>query len=183
MADGNWFDVIYKLNSIFSTRFAAVCARGYHFMYGVSYIYNIYIYVYIHTQFWPSTSNCQRESETFISHYTIPQSCSLIHASFLFFFSFFFHAWTSCTADYAASSVPALVTMCTIFVFTEALRSLWQSALQFQSLSWFSDIMDNGSSLRGFVLILKLYTSVFGAIEHQWFIRLRPGFDLPVWVT
>ena len=95
MADGNWFDVIYKLNSIFSTRFAAVCARGYHFMYGVSYIYNIYICIYTHTilaqHIQLSAGRLFRNIHQSL-HYS---SVLLTHSrvlSFLFFI--FFHAWT-----------------------------------------------------------------------------------------
>ena len=89
MADGNWFDVIYKLNSIFSTRFAAVCARGYHFMYGVSYIYNMYIYTHNFGPAHPIVSGAfiQKHSSVITLFLSLAHSFTRPFFSFFHFFS------------------------------------------------------------------------------------------------
>ena len=135
--------------SIFSPRFA-VCAGGCHFMYGVSYIYNIYMYIYtVHTilaqhirlsagRLFRNIHQSLHYSSVLLTHsrvlFFLFFFFSVFHPFFLPFFHHFFFFFFFFTHGHSALTMPplpGLVTVCTIFV-SEALS---QSASQFQSLS------------------------------------------------
>ena len=102
---------------------------------------NVRFYVCVFSPMLPSTSMWGVYSETSIHHYNIPLALSRSHSSL---YDESFPTCTSCTASFPLGH--------SIHIFV---CKLYHIKLNYRSLSWYSNIMDNGRKALVFVSMLK----------------------------